>query len=251
MREIKIAWMYPDTLYLHGERGNLLALERVARSAGLEAVIEKIDFDDEFNPMDCDVIFFPPGEITYFETVKRDLVKVRPMLIEFINSGKPMLVTGTTVGLFCREIIRNDGTRIEGLGLIDSIYRENNAVYGDDLLSTAEYNGKNLELVANQIQMGDIELNDAAPFGYLVYGYGNNGKDRNEGIRLENSIFTNSLGPLLVWNPWLTREIITTALIAGGEETPKYDFDDSLELKSLEVKKEFILKKATNLTNCK
>ncbi len=28
--EIDIAWMYPDTLYLHGDRGNVMALVRYA-----------------------------------------------------------------------------------------------------------------------------------------------------------------------------------------------------------------------------
>ncbi|MBR7088625.1 MAG: hypothetical protein IKI38_04650, partial [Mogibacterium sp.] len=33
---INIAWMYPDTLYLHGERGNVMALVRYAQYLGLE-----------------------------------------------------------------------------------------------------------------------------------------------------------------------------------------------------------------------
>lgn len=30
MNTMKIAWLFPDTLYLHGERGNILALARFA-----------------------------------------------------------------------------------------------------------------------------------------------------------------------------------------------------------------------------
>ena len=29
MSEFKIAWLFPDTMYLHGERGNILALSLI------------------------------------------------------------------------------------------------------------------------------------------------------------------------------------------------------------------------------
>ena len=41
---IKIAWMYPDTLYLHGERGNALELKHFSEVLGGEAVLDKVDF---------------------------------------------------------------------------------------------------------------------------------------------------------------------------------------------------------------
>ena len=53
MNTLKIAWLFPDTFYLHGERGNILALERFAGLAGLETETDKIDFDTEgFSPLD-------------------------------------------------------------------------------------------------------------------------------------------------------------------------------------------------------
>ena len=45
MSDFRIAWLFPDTLFLHGERGNLLALARFARLAGFEPEIIKVDFD--------------------------------------------------------------------------------------------------------------------------------------------------------------------------------------------------------------
>ena len=45
MNTLKVAWLFPDTLYLHGERGNILALNRFIKAAGMIPVIEKIDFD--------------------------------------------------------------------------------------------------------------------------------------------------------------------------------------------------------------
>ena len=102
MSNFKIAWMFPDTLFLHGERGNVLALERFARMASLEPEINKIDFDSkDFDPMDYQLMFFGPGEISSFESDREWLSPRKEALAAFIESGRPLIATGTTVGLFC------------------------------------------------------------------------------------------------------------------------------------------------------
>jgi CobQ-like glutamine amidotransferase family enzyme len=98
--------------------------------------------------------------------------------------------------------------------------------------------------------MVDVESHEK-PFGNIIYGFGNTGKDRNEGIVKYNSIFTNVLGPMLVLNPWLTKEIILKAAEASGLAVDDFNFDMSLEKKSISCKKPFVLSKKTNLTNCK
>ena len=51
--EIDIAWMYPDTLYLHGDRGNVMALVRYAQNLGLVPKVHRIDLGSgDFNPLD-------------------------------------------------------------------------------------------------------------------------------------------------------------------------------------------------------
>ena len=77
MSDFRIAWLFPDTLFLHGERGNLLALARFARLAGFEPEIIKVDFDTEdFDPFDFNVIFCGPGEIVSFQSVIEYLIPV-------------------------------------------------------------------------------------------------------------------------------------------------------------------------------
>ncbi|MFR2405738.1 MAG: cobalamin biosynthesis protein CobQ, partial [Eubacterium callanderi] len=61
----------------------------------------------------------------------------------------------------------------------------------------------------------------------------------------------NTLGPVLVCNPWMTEAFIR--IIADNQETDLENFsvNMTLEEKSFETKKQFILKKTTHLTNCK
>ena len=246
--------MFPDTLFLHGERGNVLALERFAKIAGLEPEVVKVELGTKsFDPSDYDVIFFGPGEVSSFPLLTEELAPVKDKLETFINEGKPVLVTGTTVGLFCSKVTRSSGEEFNGLGILRSEFKENEKVYGDDIYFKTEYNGMAMEIIGNQIQMGDIILKDE-PFGELIYGYGNTGEDTKEGVVKGRSIFTNTLGPLLVCHPKLTAEIVKVAAKKAGlriDETALDAFDDSLEIASFETKKDFIMTKETHLKNCR
>lgn len=245
MDKLKIAWLFPDTLYLHGERGNILALEKFAKLAGLEPVVEHIDFQTEFRPLDYDLIFCPPGEISSFEAIVKKLEPVKDQLMEFIDKGKVLLATGTSMAIWGNTIKRTDTTEFAGLGIVDFETVEREKVYGDDTYFTINYNGKEMEMFCSQIQMADFISGQCENFGKLIYGYGNTGKDQNEGFILKNSIFTNSLGPILVTNPWLSIEIIR---VLKGKEI---QYDDNIEKKSFETKKKFTLNKVTRLSNCK
>lgn len=91
MDTLKIAWLFPDTMYLHGDRGNILALEKIASSAGLAVETEKIDFNTEnFDPLQFHIIFCPPGEITSFPAVVRWMKPFRQKLQSFIEEGRPV-----------------------------------------------------------------------------------------------------------------------------------------------------------------
>ena len=98
--------------------------------------------------------------------------------------------------------------------------------------------------------MMDVDSRET-PFGTLKYGFGNSGEDRNEGSLKNNSIFTNTLGPIFVLNPWITKKIVVQCLCNIGVEIEEFDFDVSLERKSLETKTMFTDRKVTRLHNCK
>lgn len=252
MNKIKIAWLFPDTLYLHGERGNILALERFAGLGGFDVETIKVDFDTkEFEPMEYDVIFCPPGEITSFPAVIQWLSPYVERLTEFVEKGRPLIVTGTSIAIWGSKVVRTDGTEFDGLAVINVETIENEKVYGDDNYFTCQYNGIDIEVIGNQIQMADFINGNETTFGVLTYGYGNTGKDRQEGFRKNNSVFTNTLAPLLVVTPKLTMEIINVVAANKNLDAPDFDVDMEIEEKSFITKKEFILTKESRLTNCK
>lgn len=245
---VKIGWLFPNTFNLHGERGNILAIKAECERRGYAVEVTPITLDTEaFEPLDYDFIFCPPGEMIHFEPVIEFLRPQKDALITFIEN-RPLLVTGTSIGVFGTQLHRADQTMIQGLGLIDLEVTENQAVYGDDLYYLCEYNGNKLEIIGNQIQMMDIDVKEESPFGFLKYGYGNTGKTKFEGAKSGKAIFTNTLGPLLVSNPWLTEELVN--LIESNRGLPVWENkrDNSLEISSLKSKVALIEKKESRLT---
>lgn len=254
MSEIRIGWLFPDTLYLHGDRGNVLALERYIKGMGCEPVTDKIDFDTaNFDPMDYDILFCPPGELVSFPVILEWLRPYKEKFDAFIDAGRPLIVTGTSTAMWCGKVNRTDGSAFEGMGVLKASAHERTSVYGDDIYCSCRYGGKDMEIIGNQIQMIDLENDGEEAFGRLMYGYGNTGRDREEGFIKGNSIFTNALGPLLALNPWLTAEIVRVTMENRGispESAPSDMADMELERKSFDTKREFIMTKTTELTNC-
>lgn len=235
--QINVAWMYPDILNLHGERGNAQAMERVAEQLDVELKIERIDnIEAQIDFNKYDILLFNCGELKVVPTIIKYLKPQLEELKDFIKQGKILFTTGTTSAFLGNEITLQNGDIIKGLGLINVDFKERNTVIGDDIYFKLE---DGTEITGSQIQMVDVELNNEKPFGTIKYGYGNNG-GKDEGCKKNNLIYTNCLAPVLVKNPWLTEQLIRIACknkkIKVQEDSPEYD----LEKKSLKVTKEFI-----------
>lgn len=248
---LKAAWLFPDVLYLYGERGNISALTHMADKLGIKLDVERIGLDTEhFDPMDYDIIFCQPGEIASFSVVTEYLRPHKEELERFIADGRVMLVTSTSQGIFGRRLVREDGSELAGLGITDCEFKEASMIYADDLYFTTSFaDGEKLEIFGSQIRMMD-EFSEDEPFGEILYGYGNNGGDTREGVMKQNSIFTNTTGPILALNPRLTLKILKLCMQRRGEEADASRVDFSLADKSLEAKKRYVMSKATTLTNC-
>lgn len=246
---LNIAWLYPDLLNLHGDRGNLMAFEKVGTKMGLDVKINRIDtFAHEIDFDNSDILFFNVGEIKTVEPIVNNIKKYGDKIYKFAQGNKPIIAIGTSGAILGKKLERRNGQIIEGLGLLDINSKEREMIYGDDLHFSIS-DDDNMEIVAVQIHLVDFfneDKNNA--LGKLIYGKGNNDSDKTEGAKKNNVIFTNALGPVFVKNPWFAEKIINDALTATGRNKCKKinkDFYD-IELKSAEKIKEFIAHKTEN-----
>lgn len=239
-KSLNIIWLYPDILNLHGGRGDMMALLHISNLMRLPAEIMRIDSPDEKIPFEwADMIFLSSGDIKSMDVVVEALNGQREELEVFLNRSGMMIAIGSSGLVLAKEMEMLDGSRREGLGILDMLWKEKTRVAGDDIWFSLD---DGLEVIGNQIQLADVFLGEnQQPLGRVLYGRGNKG-DGWEGARKGNVIFTSCLGPVLVKNPGLTeRWLEEAAFSAGIKAGNKLDIKDiQVELEALSLVKEFI-----------
>lgn len=241
-KTINLFWMYPDMLNLHGDRGNIMALGKVADKMGLTLNITKIErFNEKVDFEKADIILFSPGELKValkvLERLKMDIREVE----KYIAANKYMIAIGTTGCIFGKEIeLLENKNVVKGLEFFDMYAKERETVIGDDIYFSIE---DKQEIIGSQIHMLDFDVNESQVLGNVKYGYGNNGKNK-EGARVKNLIFTNALGPVFVKNPWWAEAILNNVAKAKGFETNEIPVEHfEIEIKSFNSIKELTEKK--------
>jgi CobQ-like glutamine amidotransferase family enzyme len=210
-KTLNLFWMYPDILSLHGERGNIQSFKKTSENLGINLNITRIDqYKDNIDFENADIIMFLPGELKVMPQIVETLEQYKEQLYKYILNNKYIIATGTSMAIFAKQIVRENGEEIKGLGLLDMLITERKSVIGDDIYFNIEETKQ--EIIGSQIQMIDIELAETKPLGKVNYGYGNNGT-MYEGAREKNLLCTNALGPVFVKNPWWTEEIIKNAAL--------------------------------------
>lgn len=235
---IRIFWMYPDILNLHGDRGNIQALQYVAQQMGLPVEIEKV-----VNPQDtvdfdrADFLLFNPGELKVCSRIVQALNGQKESLDAYLNRGGTALVIGTSGAIFGKEVSRQDGSKFAGLGYLDICASERRMILGNDLHCVLP---DGTELMGSQIQMAEYTVPAEQALAKVVYGHGNK-NDGTEGAKKGNLIYTNLLGPVLVKNPWWAVQMLAAIADQKGLEykLPEKDVFH-LEYASLDAVKAYI-----------
>lgn len=79
---------------------------------------------------------------------------------------------------------------------------------------------------------GRTYIGDNEPFGKVLYGNGNNGEDKAEGVLYKNVVGTYLHGPLLPKNPHICDHLIANALERKYGKAELSPLDDSQEIEA-------------------
>lgn len=236
---ITIGWLYPDLMSTYGDRGNMITLRKRCEWRGIE--VKTLLITTETKPPELkkiDLLFGGGAQDLEQEIVIKDLTGEKGKIIKnLIESGTPALFVCGAPQLMGRFYEPAAGKMIEGLGIFDIESRHagldqprlvGNAVASVDLpdLKTT--------IVGFENHGGRTILGKTAtPFAQIVKGYGNNGKDKTEGVIFKNAIGCYFHGPLLPKNPLIADWLLLRSL------KNKYDdravliaLDDSLEIRA-------------------
>lgn len=237
---VTIFHLYPEHLNLYGDRGNVLALLRRALWHGLEPRLVPVRPGYRADFRRCDILFMGGGQEAGQKLVCRDFRERRLELFDLIERGMVILAICGSFQLLGRCYAAADGAASPGLDLFDFYTAAGRKRMIGDIVTRSDLEGRRRTLVGFENHGGRTFLGPGLrPLGTVLKGYGNNGRDRTEGLLYRNVIGTYLHGSLLPKNPWLADYLLKKALEYRGVKYALRKLDDSME----EEAHRFILKR--------
>ena len=188
--------MYPDLLNLYGDIGNVTCLTQRCKWRGIQVEVVGFSMKHEAPLIDGDLFFIGGGSDRGQNIVYTHLRKYSNQIGELIEEGTPVLAICGGYQLLGEKYIDAEGSDVPGLGIFDYYTRsEEGRLIGNIIIENSL--GLNPETFVGFENHGGRTYHEHQPLGKVLVGYGNNGKDKQEGMVYRNCIGTYLHGPLL------------------------------------------------------
>lgn len=229
---LRVLALYPELMNIYADRGNMLFLRRRCEWRGIGMRVEAASFGDSVDPGAHDVYYIGGGQDRDQRLVAEDMVQTkRAGLADAVESDAVVLAVCGGYQLLGTSYRLGDDT-LPGLGLVDiETVREPGPRLIGNVAIVTRLDGREQIVAGFENHGGRTCLGgDAAPLGRVICGYGNNGRDKTEGVRRKNLFGTYLHGPLLPKNVELADHLIAVALTRRlGERLELAPLDDRLE----------------------
>lgn len=227
---MKIEILYTELCCLYGDKGNTMFLRKCLPDA--EFIYTALNEKPHFLTEDIDLCCMYSMSEQSQERILDRLLPYRDEIAKCFESGKTLfLLTGNALELLGKYIQREDGSKVDALGIFDT-YTVRQAPSRFNTLIQAEFEGMTLLGYTSRFAH-TYGVTDTLAMAKVSIGTGCEPGSKLEGIRSGRVIATYLLGPLLVANPdfakWLLKEL--------GVAAPVLPFEADL-YKAYEVKKQ-------------
>jgi CobQ-like glutamine amidotransferase family enzyme len=234
---LRIAHLYPSLLNVAGDGGNVMALVQRCAWRGIPTEVVTVGQGDTPDFTTFDLILFHGGQDVEMEVVARDLGLKVPSLREAADQGVVIFAVCAGLQLLGHRYIPSVGEPMEGAAILDLETRGGPQRFMQHAAVEVTLNGETGTVVGFENHSGQTTLGpDARPFGTMVAGAGNNGRDGSEGAVRDHVYATYLHGPVLPKNPWLTDQLIRIALERKlGQPVSLEPLDDTEESRAHDV----------------
>lgn len=224
--KINIVHLYPDLLNLYGDKGNITSLVKRLEWRGIEAQVTEYKIEDEIDFADADIIVLGGGGDREQMTVCKSLYAFKESFKEFVEAGGAVLASCGGYQMLGKYFMLGK-ERVDGLEILDiTTDAEDNRFIGDIAVKT---DFSDVPVVGFENHNGRTNIGKHQPLGKVVFGNGNNGADKTEGVIYKNTIGTYLHGPLLPKNPQLCDRLLEAAVKNKDESFVLSPLDDSME----------------------
>ena len=224
--KINIVHLYPDLLNLYGDKGNIASLVKRLEWRGIETQVTEYTIEDEVDFANADIIVLGGGGDYEQEVVCKRLCEFKETFKEYVEAGGVVLASCGGYQMLGRYFVLGD-KKLEGLGILDICTDSaDNRFIGDIAVKT---DFSDVPVVGFENHSGRTDTGKHQPLGRVVFGNGNNGVDKTEGVIYKNTIGTYLHGPLLPKNPQLCDRLLDAAVKNKDESFVLSPLDDAME----------------------
>lgn len=227
MMKLTIGHLYPDLLNLYGDRGNIQCLVKRCQWRGIEAEVKTFELDDEVSFDGLDIVLLGGGSDREQMLVCEKLREIREDFKAYVeDNGVVIAICGGYQLL--GEYYKTEKGTIPGLELVDMCTEQGDGRLISNIVLKSEL--FDMPVVGFENHGGRTDIRGNKPLGKVLYGEGNDGVSKEEGIVYKNVIGTYLHGPLLPKNPQLADWLIVRGLERKyGEKVEITPLDDSQE----------------------
>ena len=224
--KLRIGHLYPDLLNLYGDRGNVQCMVMRCVWRGIDVETKEYNQGDKIDFSSLDILLLGGGSDREQRIVGSELRKIREDFHSYVEDGGTVLAVCGGYQLL-GHYYEIEGERIEGLSLVD-LYTVQKA---PRLISNIVLKNEELpfEITGFENHGGRTFIGKNRPFGKVLYGFGNNGEDQEEGVLYKNVTGTYLHGPLLPKNPHVCDRLLRSALERKYGITQLEALDDTQE----------------------
>ena len=218
---MKIEIMYPELCCLYGDKGNTKFLQQCLPQA--EFVYTQLNEKPHFLTEEINLCCMYSMSEQSQELILSRLMPHKEAIIQAMTSGRTLfLLTGNALELLGNYIQREDGSKVEALGLCNT-YSVRQAPNRFNTLIQAAF--EDMTLLGYTSRFAHTHgVTEELAMAKVSIGTGCEKGSKLEGIRTGRVIATYLLGPLLVANPdfskWLLKQL--------GVEAPVLPFEEDL-----------------------
>jgi len=224
--KINIAHLYPDLLNLYGDKGNIAALVKRLEWRGIEAQVTEYKTEDEIDFADADIIVLGGGTDREQMVVCKRLQDFKETFKEYVEAGGVLLASCGGYQMLGKYFMAGK-EKVEGLGILDIYTDADDKRFIGDIAVKTEFS--EVPVVGFENHSGRTNIGKHQPLGQIVFGNGNNGTDKKEGVIYKNTIGTYLHGPLLPKNPQLCDRLLEAAVKNKDESFVLSPLDDDME----------------------
>lgn len=231
--KLRMLALYPEQMNIYADRGNIVFLQRRCEWRGIDFDLAAAGPGQGFDPDAHDLIYIGGGQDRDQKLVAEDMLETKRKAIAAAVESDAVVLAVCGGYQLLGHSYQLASERIAGLGLVDlETVREPGARLIGNVAIEAEIGTGSPELIAGfENHGGRTHLGPTAtPFGRVIKGHGNNGRDGYEGVRHRNLFGTYLHGPLLPKNAVLADRLIQLALARRqGTEPTLAGLDDAFE----------------------